>query len=117
MALFPLSVPVAQVTIASCVSVSELSHEDRKYGGINSDDYGIKLTDSRIVTQPKPALRGVVNVPWYPGWAEKQHTTQTLGELASALSRARKLEGAEKNEVYRAFKLPALADKIAAAIQ
>jgi hypothetical protein len=116
-ALFPCSVPVAQVTIASCVSVSELSREDRKYGGINADDYGIKLIDSRIVTQPKPTLRGVVNVPWYKGWAEKQHTTQTLGELAAALSRARKLEGAEKNEVYRAFKLPALADKIAAAIQ
>ena len=117
LALFPLSVPVAQVTIASCVPVSELSHEDRKYGGINSDDYGIKLTDSRIVTQPKPALRGVVNVPWYKGWAEQQHSAQTLSALASALGRARKLEGMEKNEVYRAFKLPALADKIAAAIQ
>src|SRR5580704_9660635 len=45
LALFPLSVPVAQVTIASCAPVSELSHEERKYGGINSDDYGIKLTD------------------------------------------------------------------------
>ena len=57
-ALFPMSVPVAQVTIASCTPVSELSHEDRKYGGINSDDYGIKLTDSRIVTQPKPRPAG-----------------------------------------------------------
>jgi len=34
-----------------------------------------------------------------------------------ALSRARKLEGTEKTEVYRVVRLPALADKIAAAIQ
>jgi hypothetical protein len=116
-ALFPLSVPVAQVTIASCTPVGELNTEDRAFGGINSDDYAIKMIDARIVTQPKPALRGVVNVPWYKGWAEEQHSTQTLRELASALGRARKLEGVEKNEVYRAFKLPQLAEKISAAIQ
>lgn len=116
-ALFPLSVPVAQVTIASCTAVSELSTEDRRFGGINSDDWGIRLTDARIVTQPKPALRGVVNVPWYRGWAEQQHSAQTLKELADALSRARKLGGAEKHEVYRAFLLPQLAEKISAAIQ
>ena len=45
----------------------------------------------------------------------KNHDGQTLRELASALSRGRKLDGAEKHEVYRAFKLPALAEKIAAA--
>jgi hypothetical protein len=117
LALVPLSVPVAQVTIASCTPVSELSTEDRRFGGINSDDWGIRLTDARIVTQPKPALRGVVNVPWYSGWMEQQHSAETLTALASALSRARKLEGVEKNEIYAAFKLPQLAEKIAAAIQ
>jgi hypothetical protein len=117
LALFPLSVPVAQVTIASCVSVGELSQEDRKYGGINTDDFGIKMTDARIVTQPKPALRGVVRIPWKSNAVDAHNSTQTLIALVSALSRARRLEGAEKNEVYRAFKLPALADKIEAAIQ
>ena len=116
-ALFPLSVPVAQVTIASCSPVNELSHDERKYGGINASDFGIKLTDARIVTMPKPALRGVVRIPWKSNAVDAHNSAQTLTALASALSRARKLEGAEKNDVYRAFKLPMLADKIAAAIQ
>ena len=116
-ALFPLSVPVAQVTIASCDRVSELSREERKYGGVNTSDFGIRLTDARIVTQPKPALRGVVRIPWKSNAVDAHNSAQTLTALADALSRARKLEGVEKNEVYKAFRLPQLAEQIAAAIQ
>jgi hypothetical protein len=45
---------------------------------------------------------------------------QELGRPATQrtnFERTRKLEGVENNELYRAFKLPALAEKIAAAIQ
>jgi hypothetical protein len=80
------------------LGLSEISHEEGRFGGINADDFAIKLTDARIITQPKPALQGVVNIPWYSGWMEREYSGQTLRELASALSQARKLEGAEKHE-------------------
>ena len=45
----------------------------------------------------------MISVPW--------HTERTL-ELASALARARVLEGMEKNAVYQEFELPALSQEV-----
>jgi hypothetical protein len=45
-------------------------------------------------------------VPW------KTNDVQRTRELASALSRARVLEGVEKNAVYQEFELMALRSKI-----
>ena len=61
------------------------------------------LDQVRIITRPKPVLHGMLSVPW--------HTDRTK-ELASALARARMLEGVEKNTVYQEFQLLALSMKI-----
>ena len=89
-ALFPLSLPVADASVTECKQWAE---------GI----FFLTLDQVRIITQPKPVLDGMVSVPW--------HTERTK-ELASALARARVLEGVEKNAVYQEFELPALSEKV-----
>jgi hypothetical protein len=89
-ALFPLSLPVAEATVTDCKRWTE-------------ESYALTLDQVRIVTRPKPALEGMISVPW--------HTERTK-ELASALARARVLEGVEKNAVYQEFQLLPLSMKI-----
>jgi hypothetical protein len=67
------------------------------------DTFALSLTQVRIVTQPKPAFNGLLSVPW---------KTEETKELASALARARVLEGREKDAVYHEFELMALRSKI-----
>jgi hypothetical protein len=67
------------------------------------DSYAISLGQVRIVTRPKPAFNGMLSVPW---------KTSLTTELADALSRARVLEGQEKDGVYQEFELLALRNKI-----
>ena len=56
--------------------------------------FALSLRQVRIITRPKPVLVGMQTVIW-----ETAHTK----ELADALSRARVLEGVEKNAVYQEF--------------
>ena len=89
-ALFPVSCPVADAVVLDGKPWTE------KWSALTLDQV-------RIITQPKPVLDGMVSVPW--------HTERTK-ELASALARARMLEGVEKNAVYQEFELMALRSKI-----
>lgn len=89
-ALFPVSRPVANAVVLDCKPWTE------KW-------FALTLDQVRIITQPKPVLDGMISVPW--------HTERTK-ELASALARARVLEGVEKNAVYQEFELMALRSKI-----
>ena len=89
-ALFPFSLPVADAVVTDCKRWTEKS-------------YALSLDQVRLITRPKPVLDGMLSVPW--------HTERTK-ELASALARARVLEGVEKNAVYQEFQLLALSMKI-----
>jgi hypothetical protein len=53
-----------------------------------------------------PVLDGMIRVPW------RTRDTDRTKELASALARARVLEGVEKVAVYKEFELMALRSKI-----
>jgi hypothetical protein len=89
-ALFPLARPVAEAVVTDCIQRTEKV-------------FALTLDQVRIITQPKPVLNGMISVPW--------HAERTK-ELASALARARVLEGEEKNAVYQEFELMALRSKI-----
>jgi hypothetical protein len=95
-ALFPVSVPVADAEVADCVQRGEA-------------DFVITLKDVRIITQPKPVLKGAVNVPWKLKDGERGNN---LALAVEAFDRARPLEGKEKDDVYRELGLPRLRDKI-----
>jgi hypothetical protein len=89
-ALFPVARPVAEAVVQDCKRWSE-TH------------FALSLKQVRIITRPKPVLKGLQAIIW--------ETAQTK-ELAEALSRARVLEGAEKNAVYQEFELLALRSKL-----
>jgi hypothetical protein len=89
-ALFPLSRPVADAAVDDCKQWTD-------------DSFAISLAQVRIVTRPKPAFNGMIPVPW---------KTEQTKELASALGRARVLEGREKDALYQEFELLALRSKI-----
>jgi hypothetical protein len=91
-ALFPFSLPVAEAVVTDCKRWTEKS-------------YALTLDQVRIITKPKPALEGMLSVPWHT------RDTDRTKELASALARARVLEGVEKNAVYQEFQLLALSMK------
>jgi hypothetical protein len=92
-ALFPFSLPAAEAVVTDCKRWTEKS-------------YALTLDQVRIITQPKPVLDGMISVPW------RTRDTDRTKELASALARARVLEGVEKNAVYQEFQLLALSMKI-----
>lgn len=92
-ALFPVSRPVADAVVLDCKPWTE------KW-------FALTLDQVRIITQPKPVLDGMLSVPW------QTRDTDRTKELASALARARVLEGVEKNAVYQEFELMALRSKI-----
>jgi len=106
-ALFPLSKPVAEVTITGCVPVHSLPYQERMFGGLHEDGWALRLADARIITKPKPVLRGLQSIPW------RQPVTR---KLADALARAWVLAGEEKDKIFREFGLLQLAAKIDRAI-
>jgi hypothetical protein len=93
-ALFPLGRPVAEASVAEA-SVTDCTPR--------GNAFAITLDQVTIVERPKPPLRDIDRVPW---------KLQPTKELAQALSRARVLQGPEKDDVYRAFGLLALHDRI-----
>src|ERR1700723_2014228 len=92
-ALFPVSRPVADAVVLDCKPWTEKM-------------FALTLDQVRIITQPKPVLDGMISVPW------QTRDTDRTKELASALARARVLEGVEKNAVYQEFELLPLSMKI-----
>jgi hypothetical protein len=94
-ALFPFGVPVADAVVRDCKQWTD--------DPTIKDKFALSLTQVRIITQPKPVLKGLQSITW---------PTERTKELASALSRARVLEGVEKNSVYQEFELMALRNKI-----
>jgi hypothetical protein len=94
-ALFPLQHPVAIAVVQDCKQWTD--------DPTIKERFALRLTQVRIVTQPKLAFNGMLSVPW---------KTEKTKELASALARARVLEGTEKNLVYEEFALLALRNKI-----
>jgi hypothetical protein len=94
-ALFPLQSPVADAVVQDCKQWTD--------DPTIKERFALRLTQVRIVTQPKPAFNGMLSVPW---------KTEKTKELASALARARVLEGTEKNLVYEEFAWLALRNKI-----
>ena len=100
-ALFPLSRPVADATVEYC--------EQRTDVPAIREKFALRLGQVRIVTQPKPVFDGQLWVPWITKeWINREHTR----ELVDALSRARVLEGREKDAVDQEFELLALGSKI-----
>jgi hypothetical protein len=97
-ALFPFGSPVAEAVVTECTQWTD--DEEIKY------KFALKLDQVRMMTRPKPVLKGMEKVPW------KTRDSDRTKELASALARSRVLEGEEKNAVYREFGLIALRSKL-----
>ncbi|HLM79005.1 MAG TPA: hypothetical protein VK302_00090 [Terriglobales bacterium] len=95
--LFPVGTQVAYARIIDCIERGE-------------HDFMLTLDNVWIIPRSYPVFTGLLSVPWTLTAQSAKNTD--LKAAAEALAYARALEGQEKQDVYRAFRLLGLRAKI-----